>query len=353
MSQEAILYQTKQNLLKIISNSDYPENHPFLDDNFKNDYILTILALTKLFLNSKDTVEDFLQNKLKSHDKGIFSIEKFHQNLSEITFLWYLLSSLGINDQHDMIKSFQYEPNMNKDKKAEYSFTEPNTEKTINFEVKTVTCDPFLKETDKDFKIGNKYIKTYFGDDISKYISDTEVYIKLKHSSQYKQIRSALKKIAEKFKNKSDSLNIGVIVCQFATSYEEFLAYFMHSKKGYISKNATIFKDFDAVIFFSLTATPSITMDEIYQTENTFTIVTSDKINSETLNNFRLDNIFCNKGTINENLLPYTEEEYGKYILEERHKILSFYREDLLFEEKEKYCKEIAKKLYKQDNKTS
>ena len=95
--------------------------------------------------------------------------------------------------------------------------------------MKNKNCNPFLKDTNIDFKKDGKYIKSYFGNPIKSLVTKNKNYTE--KSSQYSQIKSALKKINDKFIVKDNELNVGVIVCQFSTSWEEYITYFLHPQK--------------------------------------------------------------------------------------------------------------------------
>lgn len=343
---EKLFMQTKEYILNLIKKNNYPEDHPFLEKSFEKDQVLQILTLLKIFFHGKNEniIEEYISGKLKAHNNGIFAYDKFHQVLCEITFLWYIIAGLTQNNRFDIINTFTYEPILDNGKKLEYSFKDSKNDITINFEVKNITCDPFLREPNTDFKVGDKFIKPYFTDNLDCINESIENYTIL--SSQYKQIKGALKKIRDKFTFNEKELNIGVVVYQFAPSYEEIISYFMNPSNGYLFKDKRILKDFDAIIFFSMTPAPDLYMKDVYESDHVFSMLTSTRINPDLLKDFRLDNVYATSdGKIFDEIIPFAQETYGKYVLENYNGILHFFREDIPQEETKAFCSKIKNKL--------
>ena len=340
---EQIIISEKKAILEQIANSNYPPGHPFLTPTFENDFLLNILVLLKILCGQVAMVDDYISEKLKSHNEGVFCIEKYFQNVNEVTFLYYLFTSLICTENTSLLKSLDYEPSIGAvgNKKFEYSFKQPTDGKIINFEVKTVTCDPVIKEDGFYAKDGDKFIKTFFpNDDISKYCKNLSEYRLMEKSSLYRQIRSAIKKIDSKFKKDKNHINVGVIVGQFATSLDEFYAYFLNSKKGLIFKNKAFLKNIDALVYFSLSTGPDPMMTDIYESGHTFTILFNNDINiKEILSKFRLDNFAYSNGKILESLKRYTEKTHGRYIFKNINGIVFFIEEGTENNELDNYVK--------------
>lgn len=334
---------TKKQILDQIKGNNYPKNHPFLDKRFENDQVLHILVLLKLILNNDELINDYINNKLKAHNNGIFAFDKYHQVLCEILFLWYLISGLIFKDNFEIVSSLKYEPILDNGKKMEYSLFDNTLNKTINFEIKHITVDPFIKNPDLNQFEENKYIKSFFKTDLTNISEDISGYILLK--SEYKIVRAALKKISLKFLKKENQINIGIIVCQYGASMEDYFSFFLHPSKGYINKNEKIFENFDVIVLFSMTAIPDITFEQIYTSENIVSIITSNRVAQDFLEKYRLDNVIANNGEIHPHILKYTQETYAKY----KYKIIDgfayFFREDVNDEDIKIYTDKINAEL--------
>jgi len=332
---------SKKDILNKIKRSNYPEGHPFLVQTVENDFTICILALLKIFSRNNRLVDDYVCDKLRSIDNGAFSTEKFFQNLNEVTFLYYLFVSLIKTESIDIAKTIDYESNTGAvgGKIFEYSFNVERYSKILNFEVKTVTCDPIMKEDSFCAKDGDKLIKTFFPkDDLKNYVKDLSEYKVLPKSSLYRQIRSAIEKINSKFNNDESHINIGVIVGQFATSIDEFYSYFLNPKKGIIAKEKRYLRNIDALIFFSLTTGPDLMMDDIYETGHTFTMLLNDEIEvAKILSLFRLDNFAFSDNKIFEPLKEMCCQEFGKYIFKNINGIVFYINEDTTQEELNNY----------------
>ena len=88
--------------------------------------------------------------KCKSIENGMFSAIKYNQEISELSWLYYLIVGVLEKNQINLSEIFDEEKAIiDNGKKFEYSFLLNNPRCIAAFEVKTITCDPFIK---KDLK---------------------------------------------------------------------------------------------------------------------------------------------------------------------------------------------------------
>lgn len=307
-------------IAQLINDTSYPIGHPFNEVAFnENDIVFRILAILKTMNIDNVILKDFICNKIRATDCGKFSSERYFQSLSEIVIFYYIYCGVMQNSTN-RIEEILYEPisPYNPNKILEYSFL--LEDKTyVNIEIKTITCDPLIKE--KYFKIkDNKiYIKKYFpGIDINTEQIDKfgiDDYQLLEASTHYRQLRKNIKKIVEKFEgdrnNIGKSLNVGFVVVQFATSIEEFYSYMFHPTKGLLYE--LDFGNLDCLVFFSLTPKCGLDMQDIYDRHHIFSLVfNGEKYVFDLLELMRLDHIAShpNKKVFS----PYREEgiqEFG------------------------------------------
>lgn len=343
-----LIEASKKDILTKITNSNYPNGHPFLASTFEDDFTIYILALLKVLSNNNELVDDYICDKLRSIDNGVFNVEKYFQNINEVTLLYYLFASLTKTENIKIAQSIEYESSIGAsgNKKFEYSFNIEELSKTINFEVKTVTCDPILKEQNFYAKDGDKLIKVFFPkEDLKKHVENLSDYKVLPKSSLYRQIRSSIEKINSKFTNDDNHINIGVIVGQFATSIEEFYSYFLNPKKGIVVKEKRYLKNIDALVFFSLSTGPDLMMDDIYQSGHTFTILFNNEMNiQKVLSKFRLDNLAYSNGKVVESLKDLSCQEFGKYIFKNVNGVVFYINEDTSEEELDDYINRLKEK---------
>ena len=342
-----LMDQVKDKIQNLINNLDYPPNHFFLDDRFRNSDILRKMVMTYAWLGGDITIISDLLKKMRSIDNGIFCSIKYHQNLSEFTFLFYLLAGIYKSTGSVELKPYiSYEPTDNAQggKVFEYAITSPHTSKIYNIEIKTVTCDPCVKNGPETLLFGDraKFIKYYF-----EKIEDVQDNVPPGYNlilSQFRPIKDAITKISDKFKT-GDFCNIGVIVGQFAPSIEEFYSYFFNLKYGIIFNHKTrkYIKNFDALVFFSLTPDTDPLMDSVYERRHTFTALLTDRIPENDLYLFRLNNIGYSLGIgVNPAIQQEAEKEVGRTVLRiTKNNNMFFFPEHLSEDTIEQYMSEI------------
>ncbi len=310
-----------------IKNNVYPKGHPFNQVNFvKDDYLVLIMALIKIYLIETTIIDDYLDNKLVALDKGRCNYETYFQGLNELNFFYYLLSGCIKNELLTHVYQINYENNSitNPLKKLEYTYCFDDMV-AVGVEIKTITCEPTYKETSMSIH-DTLLIKKYFHDVDLRNIEKIEQYKILEASSHDRQLRKNIKKIAEKFTGDNKSpvklINVGVIVIQFATSIEEFYAYLLNENKGIIFNQD--FGNIDCLVFFSLTARPDFDMQDIYDTGHIFSILFNyEPYIKKYLKDLRLDNYIATKingqFNIDSDIQKYANKEYGifKYIIKD------------------------------------
>ena len=184
---------------------NYPSNHPF--NNYPNtpeSMILELIILIKALTNKDDIVKSFLK-KCKSIEGGVFSYIKYNQSISEVVWFYYLYIGLIKTNSVDMLQQIFDESISIYDngKKFEYSFLlrdiDSNKEYIVNSEVKTLTCDPFIKESGLKIIDGQKLIKPLFPDlrNSEKLKQDSDAII-LQASTYYYQTGQNIKRIINK-----------------------------------------------------------------------------------------------------------------------------------------------------------
>ncbi|MBL0543700.1 hypothetical protein JD507_00460 [Aeromonas jandaei] len=329
------LEEAKSYIINKINESDYPEDHPFLDKNFKYDFHCHLLALFLLLGKGKLIIDDLIEKKLSGKVSGKFDFNSFHEGLGEFNVLYYMFHGLMISNfqQQFQLTDLYYEPKaLVNGKVLEYIFKTKcrDLEYYIFTEVKTISTAPEYRE-DFQIKPGNKFVKPYFPNisiDSLKQRKDYDELIILKQSTHARQVAKNIKKINEKFKKQPNIINIGVLIFQYATSFDEMYAYLFHPSLGIYTRNPSHFENIDALVIFSMTQTPDYTLNELYEKEHVQTICLTDaswKI--DMLRVLRFDNYMFRDGCVVEPLKPFTTEEFGvfNYILE--HGLLFFINE--------------------------
>ena len=137
--------------------------------------------------------------KCKSIENGMFSAIKYNQEISELSWLYYLIVGVLEKNQINLSEIFDEEKAIiDNGKKFEYSFLLNNPRCIAAFEVKTITCDPFIKEG-LEIIDGKKLVKPFFHQlkDCDYLKNQTESYI-LKLSTYYYQVEQNIKRIAAK-----------------------------------------------------------------------------------------------------------------------------------------------------------
>lgn len=92
----------------------------------------------------------------------MFSAIKYNQEISELSWLYYLIVGVLEKNQINLSEIFDEEKAIiDNGKKFEYSFLLNNPRCIAAFEVKTITCDPFIKEG-LEIIDGKKLVKPFF-----------------------------------------------------------------------------------------------------------------------------------------------------------------------------------------------
>lgn len=340
------------NFILDIIETRYSINHPFRQKDFIYKPTLYQLAYAKLvceeYLNNKNILEDYLMKKLISNENGNYNIDLFNRNMSECIFFLYILMGIYIKSNlFNEISSIIYEPISVNNKKLEYTFKFRDGYK-INIEVKTIDCDPFLKDRQVmeilDLSKKNVYIKKYFKDidideELKEIFEEGGTYSVL--SSNYRQVNKNIAKIREKFNFKSDKdINIGVLVIDYGTSREEYFSYLLHKDNGSIKK--IDFGNIDNLILFSNTHQSSFTFDEIYDTEHIFSVTKNlDRYTEELYNKLRIDNYIVKNGVYVEPYSNFQDDVFGIYTSENINGLFTLLPYYVSYEERSKYLNEI------------
>ena len=325
----------KNYIINKIKASNYPEGHPFLNSIFENGF-LVCLIMVKLYVRETTFIDVYLENKFRGLKNGKFDWESFYQGLNEFVIFYYLMNALFESELRKKIKQFCYEPigPADNDKKLEYSFvftTDFMYDFNVNVEVKTITCDPFLRADGHRIEFDKKLIKRFFHDvDLTKFFSEEQLkdYIVLEDSTHRRQIGKNIKKINEKFKKYKNAMNVGVIVIHFATSIEEFFAYLFHPQKGILYE--ADFNNIDCLIFFSMDNLTQIDMKRVH----IFTMLFDERDSLKPyLEALRLDNVVSINKKVSPDLMDYAKKEYGIYRYIGRNGISFFVPDDVSEEE--------------------
>lgn len=320
---EELLYSGRKYVLDSIKSLCYPIGHPFLDGQFEKDIVFHMLTLLKLYIHENNIIDDFLK-KLKANKDGNFIHAQYFEALGEVTFFYYLFIGLLENKYLSKVYNIIYEPEniFENNKKLEYSFTLITPEQNldmINFEVKTISCDPFLREDNINLNNGMVLVKPFFNDvEINEEFIKEEIpeFILLESSTHLRQLKKNIKKIISKYEGEKrlpyKMINVGVFIVQFATSLEEFYAYLLHPTKGILFNME--FGNLDALVFFSLTSRTELDMSDIYNGNHLFSIcLNNDRKVLDYLRMFRLDNFVAVESKVNNNFTEYANREYGAY----------------------------------------
>lgn len=188
-----------------LSNLNYPHNHPFNDyPKTPESMVLEMIVLIKAFTNRDDLVISFLK-KCKSIENGVFSYERYNQNISEVIWFYYLYMGLLKTDLLNLlIEIFDENTSIyDNGKKFEFSYLinadDLTSKYIVNSEVKTLLCDPFEKEDGLRCIDGQKLIKPLFKDlrDTAELQKDSSAIV-LQASTYYYQVEQNIKKIINK-----------------------------------------------------------------------------------------------------------------------------------------------------------
>lgn len=340
----AVQYVTKE-----LSMLDYPDGHPFNDyPKTPESMALQMIVMIKAFTNNDDLVKSFLK-KCKSLENGQFSYVKFNQNISEVIWFYYLYISLVENNSIEMLKKIYDEDFEVYDngKKFEYSFllntSNTNSKRIIASEIKTLTCDPFVKEGSLKLVDGQKLIKPLFPDlkDSEKLSEGTDAVI-LKSSTHYYQLEQNVKKIINKCRgnNLTDFLpfNIGIIFINNSTSFEEFYAYLFNSKRGIYDK--LLKSNVDALVLISMDARNDLKLDNIYSMGYIQTVlINPSDDNKDLCKKLRIDNYIALGRKIDQEVYNLAQNEFGEFKLLCREGFVNIIPADSTEEEIQEYLK--------------
>ena len=313
-------------ILDFVQNK-YNDDHPFRDIGFIDKPVLYQIAYSKLicedYLENRNIINNYLDKKLISNIEGKFDIDLFNRNMNELMLLIYILMGIYIkSDLHTKIVRIDYEEIEPNSKEFEYSFI-CNDEYRINVEVKTLDCDPFLRDKDVmrgiDIYKKNIYIKKFFHgvdaeEELNSILDGVKEYTELK--SNYRQVNSNIKKIRKKFEQKTEQdVNIGVLVINYGTSREEFFSYFLHEERGIVRRKDV--GNIDNLNLFSNTHQSSFLLDEIYETQHIFAVnLNLDNYKEEIFRKLRLDNYIIKNGLIEDEYSSYQYNSVGVYTSE-------------------------------------
>ena len=238
MTTKELYDKCEQYVLSLIDEAEYPEGHPFNDfphtpESMPLKMIAIILALT----NNEKMIENYVA-KCKSIENGKYSPVKYNQSVSELTWLYYLLNSIPQTRLCDLMEVYGEERELiDNNKKFEYSFLLRNPECITAFEVKAITCDPFIKEDALPPTDGAKLIKPLFPQlKNSTFLKEQKDYTVLNSSTYYYQLEQNIKRIANKCRGNNISGKklycFGAIFINASTSFEEFYSYLFHKEYG-------------------------------------------------------------------------------------------------------------------------
>ena len=306
-------------LLDLIASFDYPPDHPFKDVRFAKSDLFRKITMLYAWCGGDLVIITDLLKKLRSVDNEQFSQTKYHQNLSELTVLFYLVAGIFLKTkEYELLKYIEYEATdgLQTGKMMEYAIISPITKAKLNIEVKTLTCDPIARELPDPLSIENnaKLINFYFDkpDDVRDKIPHGFSLVR----SLFSPLKGAIQKISEKFRP-CEACNIGVIVIQFAPSLEEFYSYLFNPKHGLVNVNKTrkYLKDFDALVLFSVTPDIDPFWESIHEKGHTVTALFTDKIFMEDLELLRLDNVIFFKDKIHPDFKSIADEISSTYVI--------------------------------------
>jgi len=308
--------ETEKFVLSAINSSFYPAEHPFLTYPRPTGMLVEFLIKLKVYLDDEVAVRDLIK-KCRSIVDGHFNWERYNQNASEVIILYYIIIGIMKNNPDKLDKVFYENENIfSNNKKLEYSFLFKD-QHLLNIEVKTLTCDPLIKESQFLIRDGLQLIKPFFKNiEIEDFKNQYPQATILKDSSNYRQLSKNLKKIIEKFDGENlthfNMINIGIVIINFSTSMEEFFSYLYNSKNGLLLN--VNFKNLDCLVLFSLDNANDIEFQNVYNMGYIQTALINDNsVNREYMKMIRMDN-YMSMGNISyEGILRSAQQEYGVY----------------------------------------
>lgn len=302
-----------------------PTAHLFLQEGIEDSAEFHDLAWLLLFSNDNEVLDRFIKRLPQTTD-----FEKYHQLWAEISILKYIRVSLFENDTY--LKSIFYDKkvSLSHRKDIDFSIEIDCYSKFINIEIKRVTCEPTEKENEVRGKL---FIKKLFKDvNLETLLTPEELskYTILSHSTHYQALKDEIKDINDKYhmtNNRENSLNIGIVNVDYATSFEEFISYLANTQKGLIYQEARIFKNIDVICLYFNNPSP-----QMHNSKHCFTFIVNNNIIEEDINaldKIGLGNIIYKNNTIDKCFEKYAEELYTTVKLVMSHKIMSYYRTDV------------------------
>ena len=308
----------EQFVVKLIQASDYPTEHPF------NDYPRTpesmpvkMLIIIYAFTRNESIIKSYVK-KCKSVEHGNFSAIKYNQEISELSWLYYLIVGAMEKGKICISNVFGEEKTIiDNGKKFEYAFFIDNPRCIAAFEVKTLTCDPFIKEEELAISDGKKLVKPFFPQlKDSEYLKNQSESIILTSSTYYYQMEQNIKRIAAKCKGSNVSGEklycFGVVFINASTSFEEFYSYLFNAKYGLfpIIHSSKI----DALTLVSFDMRNDLKFDNLYRNGyvQTFVVHPSEEL-LKICQALRLDNYIAIGNEVNEDVLKKSRELYGSY----------------------------------------
>lgn len=311
-----------------IERLDYPDNHPFLQwPNTPESRIVDTFSILLIGLGNQSKIIDDLLKKCRSVEKGKFNYYRYIENVDELLLLFYIyVRILKSGLKADLL----YEPVglMDNNKKLEYSFLMHEENYILNFEVKSMLCDPFYKEGNLPVEDGSLLLKKYINDQ-SDYEKVKEQYpeaIELTHSAYYSPFKKNITKIVEKYDGRKqmdcNMINIGVVCINFSTSMDEFYTCLYHKDKGFFK--TLQWGNLDALVLFTLDAKNDIMMDNIYQMGYIQTVLLNEDMNiRKYFEKLQLDNYISIGKRVNKDVYETAQESYGLYQIFNREGFLN------------------------------
>lgn len=307
-----------QSILDQIQKRNYPVGHPFLQyPNTPESQIVNMLALFQLGLGDKTKIIETILKKCRSVENGHFDYFRYLENIDEFLVLYYIYIKCKMNSaQVDLI----YEPTgfMDNNKKLEYSFYLREEACMLNFEVKTMLCDPFYKEKHLPMKDGAVLLKRFVNDlpDYEEIRKQHPEAIELTHSSYYSPFKSNITRIARKFDGRKQidcrMINIGVVCVHLSPSMEEFYACLFHKEKGFF--RSFDWGNLDALVLLTLDAKNDILLDNVYQMGYVQTVLLKeDEVIMQYLKQFRLDHYISIGDAVFKDVYEIAQKSYGLY----------------------------------------
>lgn len=344
----------KQLIIHKIRKLEYPSNHPFLQyPNTPESRIVDTFAILQMSLGNESKIIDDLLKKCKSVEKGKFNHYRYVENVDELLLLFYVYFRIINND----IKAqLIYEPVglMDNKKKLEYSFWLYEENYLLNFEVKSMICDPFYKEKSLPKQNGTIFLK--------KFINEQEEYeeikkeypnaIELVHSAYYSPFKKNIVKIIEKYEGRKQidcrMINIGVVCINFSPSMDEFYTCLYHNDKGVFK--SLQWGNLDALILFTLDAKNDIIMENIYQMGYIKTVLlTEDIAIRRYFEKLKLDNYISIGKKVAMDVYKIAQKSYGVYKIFNREGFLNVIPYDSKEIEVENYLSYLKKEKVRYD----